>query len=127
MLERAQDDGGGVLVVVDGVFLDGGRHSRRYAEICDRWRSRYWRAPDGRRGSRGRRAPGARAGTAELLGVEDRVDLRMGTFSKSLASCGGFRRGAGDVIEYLRLFSRPFLFTASAVPARSGPARGAAT
>ena len=39
---------------------------------------------------------GARgAGTAELLGVEDRVDLRMGTFSKSLASCGGFVAGPG--------------------------------
>ena len=38
---------------------------------------------------------GARgAGTAELLGVEDRVDLRMGTFSKSLASCGGFIAGS---------------------------------
>ena len=37
---------------------------------------------------------GARgAGARELLGVEDRVDLRMGTFSKSLASCGGFIAG----------------------------------
>jgi 8-amino-7-oxononanoate synthase len=69
---------------------------------------------------------GARgAGTAELLGVEDRVDLRMGTFSKSLASCGGFVAGPADVIEYLRIYSRPFLFTASAVPAALGAALSA--
>jgi 8-amino-7-oxononanoate synthase len=69
---------------------------------------------------------GARgAGTAELFGVEDRVDLRMGTFSKSLASCGGFIAGPHDVIEFLRLQSRAFLFTASAVPAAIGAALAA--
>ena len=41
----------------------------------------------------------------------------MGTFSKSLASCGGFIAGPADVIDYLRIASRPFLFTAAAVPA----------
>ena len=46
---------------------------------------------------------GARgAGACELFGLEDSVDLRMGTFSKSLASCGGFIAGPADVIEYLR-------------------------
>jgi 8-amino-7-oxononanoate synthase len=69
---------------------------------------------------------GARgAGTSELFGLEDRVDLRMGTFSKSLASCGGFIAGSEDVIEYLRIASRPFIFTASAVPAAVGAALGA--
>ena len=69
---------------------------------------------------------GARgAGTAELLGVEDRVDLRMGTFSKSLASCGGFIAGPADVVEYLRIQSRAFLFTAAAVPAALGAALAA--
>ena len=69
---------------------------------------------------------GARgAGAAELLGVEDRVDLRMGTFSKSLASCGGFIAGPADVVEYLRIQSRAFLFTASAVPAALGAALAA--
>jgi 8-amino-7-oxononanoate synthase len=41
----------------------------------------------------------------------------MGTFSKSLASCGGFIAGPADVIEYLQIASRPFLFTAAGVPA----------
>jgi 8-amino-7-oxononanoate synthase len=69
---------------------------------------------------------GARgAGTAELLGVEDRVDLRMGTFSKSLASCGGFIAGPADVIDFLRIQSRAFLFTAAAVPAAVGAALAA--
>src|SRR6202035_5041999 len=64
---------------------------------------------------------GARgAGATELLGVEDRVDLRMATFSKSLASCGGVIAGPADVVEFLRIQSRPFLFTASGVPAAVG-------
>jgi 8-amino-7-oxononanoate synthase len=69
---------------------------------------------------------GARgAGASELFGVEDQVDLRMGTFSKSLASCGGFIAGPAEVIEYLRLQSRAFLFTAAGVPAAVGAALAA--
>jgi 8-amino-7-oxononanoate synthase len=69
---------------------------------------------------------GARgAGTCELFGVEDRVDLRMATFSKSLASCGGVIAGPADVIEFLRIQSRAFMFTASAVPAAIGAALAA--
>jgi 8-amino-7-oxononanoate synthase len=69
---------------------------------------------------------GARgAGTAELFGVEDRVDLRMGTFSKSLASCGGFVTGPAEVVDFLRISARSFLFTASAVPAAVGAALAA--
>ena len=69
---------------------------------------------------------GARgAGASELLGVEGDVDLRMGTFSKSLASCGGFIAGSHEVIEFLRISSRAFLFTAAAVPAAVGAALAA--
>lgn len=50
----------------------------------------------------------------------------MGTFSKSLASGGGFIAGPADVIDFLRLEqSRPFMFTASGVPAAVGAALGA--
>jgi 8-amino-7-oxononanoate synthase len=49
----------------------------------------------------------------------------MGTFSKSLASCGGFIAGPADVIEYLRIASRSFIFSASAVPAAVGAALSA--
>jgi 8-amino-7-oxononanoate synthase len=64
-------------------------------------------------------------GACEVLGVEDEVDLRMGTFSKSLASCGGFLVGSHEVIDFLRIQSRSFLFTASAVPAAIGSALAA--
>jgi 8-amino-7-oxononanoate synthase len=69
---------------------------------------------------------GARgAGTCELFDVEADVDLRMGTFSKSLASCGGFLAGSHEVIDFLRISSRAFLFTASGVPAAVGAALAA--
>ncbi|MBV9471576.1 MAG: aminotransferase class I/II-fold pyridoxal phosphate-dependent enzyme, partial [Solirubrobacterales bacterium] len=55
----------------------------------------------------------------------DRVDLRMATFSKSLASCGGVIAGPADVVEYLRIQSRPFMFTAAGVPAAVGAALAA--
>ena len=123
MLQRAQADGGGVLVVVDGVFSMEGDIAplREICELCARYGARLMVDEAHGAGVLGARG----AGTAELLGVEDRVDLRMGTFSKSLASCGGFVAGPADVIEYLRIYSRPFLFTASAVPASLGAALAA--
>ncbi len=123
MLERAQSDGGGVLVVVDGVFsMEGDIASlREICDLCERYGARLMVDEAHGAGVLGKRG----AGTAELLGVEERVDLRMGTFSKSLASCGGFIAGPHEVIEYLRLYSRAFLFTASAVPAALGAALAA--
>ncbi len=123
MLERAEEDGGGVLVVVDGVFSMEG-------DLCDLPPVLELSSRHGARlmvdeahgvgvlGSRG-------AGACELFGVEDQVDLRMGTFSKSLASCGGFIAGPADVIDFLRVQSRAFMFTAAAVPAAIGAALAA--
>jgi 8-amino-7-oxononanoate synthase len=124
MLVRAADDGGGVLVVVDGVFSMEGDVAPlpEIVELCGRHGARLMVDEAHAVGVLGARG----AGTAELLGVEDRVDLRMGTFSKSLASCGGFIAGPTEVIEYLRIASRPFLFTAAAVPAAVGAALAAA-
>ena len=123
MLERAQDDGGGVLVVVDGVFSMEGDLAplQQICELCERHGARLM--VDEAHGAGVLGAAGA--GACELLGVADRVDLRMGTFSKSLASCGGFVAGSEEVIEYLRISSRAFLFTASAVPAAVGAALAA--
>jgi 8-amino-7-oxononanoate synthase len=123
MLERAADDGGGVLVVVDGVFSMEGDVCDLPAivELCERYGARLMVDEAHAVGVLGARG----AGSCELFGLEDRVDLRMGTFSKSLASCGGFIAGSADVIDFLRVSSRPFIFTASAVPAAVGAALGA--
>src|SRR4051795_3099221 len=120
MLERAVADGGGVLVVVDGVFSMEGdlcpvpdvlEQTEHYGArlMVDEAHAVGVLGPTG-------------AGSCELFGVSDRVDLRMGTFSKSLASCGGYIAGPADVIEYLKIAARPFMFTAAAVPAAVGAA-----
>ncbi len=123
MLGRAAEDGGGVLVVVDGVFSMEGDVAPlpEIADLADRFGARLMVDEAHGAGVLGARG----AGTAELLGVEDRVDLRMATFSKSLASCGGVIAGPADVIDFLRIQSRPFLFTASGVPAAVGAALAA--
>ena len=123
MLERAATDGGGVLVVVDGVFSMEGDIAdlRPIAALCERYGARLMVDE-----AHGVGAIGARgAGASELLGVEDQVDLRMGTFSKSFASCGGFIAGPSEVIEYLRIAARSFLFSAAGVPAAVGAALAA--
>ncbi|MBA2349516.1 MAG: aminotransferase class I/II-fold pyridoxal phosphate-dependent enzyme [Solirubrobacterales bacterium] len=122
-LERAAGDGGGVLVVVDGVFSMEGDIAP-VTEIASLVRSHGARLMVDE--AHGAGVLGARgAGTCELFGVEDQVDLRMGTFSKSLASCGGFIAGSAEVVDFLRISSRSFLFTASAVPAAIGAALAA--
>jgi 8-amino-7-oxononanoate synthase len=123
MLERAVADGGGVLVVVDGVFSMEGDLANlpRIVELARAYGARLMVDEAHGAGVLGARG----AGASELLGVEAEVDLRMGTFSKSLASCGGFIAGPAEVIEYLRISSRAFLFTASGVPAAVGAALAA--
>ena len=64
-------------------------------------------------------------GAAQMFGIEDKVDLRMGTFSKSFASCGGFIAGSAEVVDFLRVSSRSYIFTASGVPASIGATKAA--
>jgi 8-amino-7-oxononanoate synthase len=120
---EARGSGGGALVVVDGVFSMEGDVADlpRIVELCAAHGARLMVDEAHAAGVLGARG----AGTAELLGVEDRVDLRMGTFSKALASCGGFIAGTHEVVDFLRISSRPFLFTASNVPASLGAALAA--
>jgi 8-amino-7-oxononanoate synthase len=122
-LHKAARDGGGILVVVDGVFSMEGDVAplEEIAELSARFGARLMVDEAHGAGVLGARG----AGASELLGVEDRVDLRMGTFSKSLASCGGFLAGTHDVIDFLRVQSRAFLFTAAGVPAAVGAALAA--
>jgi 8-amino-7-oxononanoate synthase len=122
-LEKAAGDGGGILVVVDGVYSMEGDLAPlpQIAELCARFGARLMVDEAHGAGVLGARG----AGASELLGVEDRVDLRMGTFSKSLASCGGFLAGDHEVIDFLRVQSRAFLFAAAGVPAAIGAALAA--
>ncbi|HEX7290808.1 MAG TPA: aminotransferase class I/II-fold pyridoxal phosphate-dependent enzyme [Conexibacter sp.] len=122
-LAQAEADGGGILVVVDGVFSMEGDVAPlpEIADLSERYGARLMVDEAHGLGVLGARG----AGASELLGVEERVDLRMATFSKSLASCGGVIAGPADVIDFLRIQSRPFLFTASGVPAAVGAALAA--
>jgi len=122
-LQSAAEDGGGILVVVDGVFSTEGDVAPlpEICDLCARHGARIMVDEAHALGVLGARG----AGTCELLGVEDRVDLRMATFSKSLASCGGVIAGPMDVVDFLRIQARSFIFTASAVPAAVGAALAA--
>jgi 8-amino-7-oxononanoate synthase len=122
-LDKAAGDGGGILVVVDGVYSMEGDLAPlpQITELCARYGARLMVDEAHGAGVLGARG----AGASELLGVEDRVDLRMGTFSKSLASCGGFLAGDHEVIDFLRVQSRAFLFAAAGVPAALGAAQAA--
>jgi 8-amino-7-oxononanoate synthase len=61
-------------------------------------------------------------GTAEYFGLEDEVDIIMSTFSKSLASLGGFIAAKEEVIHYVKHHSRPFIFSASIPPSNAAAA-----
>jgi 8-amino-7-oxononanoate synthase len=123
MLERAAADESATLVIVDGVFSMEGDvcNLPPIVELCRRFGARLLVDEAHGVGVLGKRG----AGASELFALEDEVDLRMGTFSKSLASCGGFIAGDEEVIEYLGIASRSFIFSASAVPAAVGAALGA--
>src|SRR4051812_13339142 len=123
MLQRAAQDGGGVLGVVDGVFSMEGDIAPlpQIVELCKAYGARLMVDEAHAAGVLGPR--GAR--TAELFGAEADVDLRVGTFSKSLASCGGVFPRPPPVINFLPISSRAFLFTASNVPAAVGAALAA--
>jgi len=56
-------------------------------------------------------------GTATHFGLTDKVDLIMGTFSKSMASLGGFIAGDKEVINFIKHNSRTYIFSASMTPA----------
>jgi len=110
----------GKLIVTDGVFSMEGDIARlpEIVEIAKRFGARVM-VDDahglGMVGECGR-------GTANYYGLEGEVDIIMGTFSKSLASLGGYVAGSEYVTHYIRHHSRPFIFSASIPPACCGAA-----
>ena len=109
---------GAALVAVDGIYSMEGDLAPVGA-IADVARQAGARLIVDEAHALGVVGPGG-AGTVAATGVA--ADLIMGTFSKSLASCGGFVAGPTDVVDFLRISCRPFLFTASGVPAALGAA-----
>ncbi len=116
-------DTGGILIVTDGVFSMGGDIAK-LPEICalaKKYGARVM-VDDahglGVLGAHGR-------GTAEHFGLENEVDIYMGTFSKSLASIGGYMAAKKEVCDFVRHTSRPFIFCASITPASVACARTA--
>ncbi|MBD3161450.1 MAG: aminotransferase class I/II-fold pyridoxal phosphate-dependent enzyme [Candidatus Eisenbacteria bacterium] len=113
-LAKARGHGGGILVVVDGVFSMEGDLADLPAivEIVGRSKARLMVDEAHSVGVMG--ATGA--GTHEHFGVTDQVDLLMGTFSKSFASIGGFAAGDRVVIDYVKHHARSLIFSASLPP-----------
>jgi len=116
MIERTRNSRG-AMIVVDGVYSMEGdianvpelvRVAKKYgaALALDDAHSIGVLGPNGE-------------GTAAHFGLTDEVDLIAGTFSKSLASIGGFVAGSESVIHYLKHHSRPLIFTASLPPANT--------
>jgi 8-amino-7-oxononanoate synthase len=106
---------GGKLLVVDGVFSMEGDLANlpEIVDLAKKYKAKVL-VDDahgiGVMGKNGR-------GTSEHFGVEDGVDLIMGTFSKSFASLGGFVAGEKKVISYIKHFARSLIFSASITPA----------
>ncbi len=125
-LERrlaAAPESAGKLIVTDGVFSMSGDICKlpEIVALAKKYGARVMVDDAHGLGVLGE----AGRGTAEYFGLEDEVDIIMGTFSKSLASLGGYMAAREDVVEYVRVNSRPFIFSASMTPASVCCARAA--
>jgi len=119
-LLKTVPDTAGKLIVTDGVFSMGG-------DICNlpeivRLAKKYGARTmvDDAHGL-GVLGNGGR-GTADYFGLTDQVDILMGTFSKSLASLGGYMAADSYVVDFVKHTSRPFIFCASIPPANCATA-----
>lgn len=104
----------GKLIIVDGVFSMEGDIAK-LPDIVDLAKKYHARVMVDDAHSIGVLGENGR-GTAEHFGLEDEVDIIMGTFSKSFASIGGFIAGSEEVIHYVKHFSRALIFSASPPP-----------
>lgn len=113
----------GVLVVVDGVYSMGGDIAPlpQIVELCQKYGARLY-VDDAH--SLGVLGPQGR-GTAAHFGLTDKVDMIMGTFSKSFASLGGFVAGDADVMQWVQHAARSMIFSASIPPSQVAAAMAA--
>ena len=114
-------DTNGILIVTDGVFSMSGEICKlpEIVKLAKKYGARVM-VDDahglGVLGEHGR-------GTAEHFGLEKEVDIIMGTFSKSLASLGGYMAADKRMVDYVKHTSRPYIFSASITPASVACAR----
>jgi 8-amino-7-oxononanoate synthase len=114
-LLESLDNKGNTMIVIDGVFSMEGDLANlpKIVELAKKYDAKIL-VDDahgiGVMGKNGR-------GTAEHFGVEDDIDLIMGTFSKSFAALGGFVAGDRKVISYIKHHARSLIFSASITPA----------
>ena len=103
------------LIVVDGVYSMEGDLAPvpQLVELCEKYNASLMIDDAHGLGVVGENG----SGTASHFGLTDKVDLIMGTFSKSFGSLGGFIAGDRTVIEYLKHNSRTLIFSASMTPA----------
>jgi 8-amino-7-oxononanoate synthase len=113
----------GALIVTDGVFSMGGDICKlpEIVDLAEKYGARVMVDDAHAFGVIGK---GGR-GTASHFGLEDKVDIYMGTFSKSMASLGGYMAASHVVCEYVRTNSRPYIFSASVTPASIAVAHAA--
>ncbi|MCP4703189.1 MAG: pyridoxal phosphate-dependent aminotransferase family protein, partial [candidate division Zixibacteria bacterium] len=105
---------GGILVIVDGVFSMEGDiiNLPRLVEVANKYGARIMVDDAHAVGVLGK---GGR-GTGEHFDMIDKIDIQMGTFSKSFASIGGFIAGSSNTINFIKHHSRELIFSASLPP-----------
>ena len=113
----------GILIVTDGVFSMSGEicNLPKIVELKKKYGARILVDDAHALGVLGKNG----RGTGEYFGLEDEIDMIMGTFSKSLASIGGFCATSELAAHFIRHNSRPFIFSASLTPAAVATAREA--
>ena len=122
LLQEA-DPKAGKLIVTDGIFSMSGDIAKlpEIVALAKKYGARVM-VDDahsfGVLGIKGR-------GTAEHFGLHEEVDMIMSTFSKSLASIGGFMVGKKEVVNFIKHKSRPFIFSAALTPASTASALAA--
>ena len=114
LLKKDAGKPGGRMIVTDGIFSMSG-HVADLPGIVELARKYGARVAVDDAHSTGVLGADGR-GTPEHFGLEDEIDLLMGTFSKSFASVGGFVAGPAPVVSFIKHHARPFIFTA-ALPA----------
>jgi 8-amino-7-oxononanoate synthase len=121
-LKKTPDDKG-KLVAVDGVFSMEGDIAPLpdLVRLCKNYGARLLVDDAHALGVLGYKGQG----TAAHFGLTQEVDLIMATFSKSLASSGGYVAGSFAVIDYIKHFGRSMIFSASITPANLAAAREA--